>query len=195
VDAPAGTASPEASGDAPDPVPVAPADEDGPARDRTDADMPPLETLHAGSDFSAFMSPGVSDALRQAALRKLFRLPKFNVIDPLDDYNEDFRTFAPLGEIVTAEMRHRAEAEARRARERAEEALADHAGADGRAPVAANDGAANAGASDAGASDAGASDEEDATGAEGHARGAAAADPAPGPGAASGGDDDAAREA
>ena len=36
-----------------------------------DADMPPIESLDAESDYTGFLSPGVSDALRQAALRKL----------------------------------------------------------------------------------------------------------------------------
>ncbi|MCH7880797.1 MAG: DUF3306 domain-containing protein, partial [Proteobacteria bacterium] len=38
----------------------------------TDADMPPVDTLTEESDFSGFMSSGVSDELRNRALRKLF---------------------------------------------------------------------------------------------------------------------------
>ena len=40
--------------------------------ERTDADMPPLESLSADSDFTGFLSPKVSESLRRAALRKLF---------------------------------------------------------------------------------------------------------------------------
>ena len=87
----------------------------------TDADMPPLETLDAQSDWTGFMSPGVSPELRKAALRKLFHLPQFNVRDGLNDYDEDFTSFEPLGDVVTSDMRHqieREEAEARAAQER-----------------------------------------------------------------------------
>ena len=39
----------------------------------TDADMPDLDTLNENSDYSGFMSEGVSDEIRNLALRKLFR--------------------------------------------------------------------------------------------------------------------------
>ena len=39
--------------------------DDEPARELTDADMPPLESLDEGSDFAQFLSTGVSDGLRQ----------------------------------------------------------------------------------------------------------------------------------
>ena len=39
----------------------------------TDADMPPLDSLNEDSDYRGFFSPKVSDALRQEALRRLFR--------------------------------------------------------------------------------------------------------------------------
>lgn len=71
----------------------------------TDADMPSLESLDEDSDYRGFLSPKVSEELRRAALRKLFRLSRFNVCDGLDDYAEDFTQFEPLGELVTHEMR------------------------------------------------------------------------------------------
>lgn len=80
----------------------------------TDADMPPVESLTADSDFSGFLSEKVSESLRRAALRKLFHSANFNIIDELDDYAEDFTAFEALGDIVTADMRHRLEVEARR---------------------------------------------------------------------------------
>ncbi len=52
----------------------------------TDADMPPIESLDEDSDYSAFMSEGVSDELRNLALRKLFKAPVFNIRDGLDEY-------------------------------------------------------------------------------------------------------------
>ena len=71
----------------------------------TDDDMPPIESLTEDSDYSVFLSPKVSEALRQQALQKLFRMTQFNVCDGLDDYAEDFTQFAGLGDIVTHEMR------------------------------------------------------------------------------------------
>ena len=76
-----------------------------PAQQLTDADMPPLDSLDGDSDFSLFMSPGVSEQLRTLALRKLFHLPAFNVTDGLNDYDEDFTQFAGLGDVVTQEMK------------------------------------------------------------------------------------------
>lgn len=73
-----------------------------------DEDMPPIETLGEDSDFSGFMSPRVSAALRKQALRKLFRSPKFNVISQMDDYIDDYRNFPALGDVVTADMKHAA---------------------------------------------------------------------------------------
>ena len=81
----------------------------------TDADMPSLDSLGEDSDYSGFLSPGVSEALRRRALRKLFSSAVFNVPDGLDDYDDDFTSFAALGDIVTADMKHQAEMEAERA--------------------------------------------------------------------------------
>ena len=85
------------------------ADEEPAVPALTDADMPALETLHDDSDYSGFLSPKVSDKLREIALRKLFHSKAFNIVDGLDDYDDDFNTALPLGDIVTADMRHQAE--------------------------------------------------------------------------------------
>lgn len=71
-----------------------------------DGDMPPIESLDEDSDYSGFMSPNVSDELRNLALRKLFRGGVFNERDGLDDYDDDFTSFEKLGNVITAEMRH-----------------------------------------------------------------------------------------
>ena len=83
----------------------------------TDDDMPPLESLDENSDFSGFLSSGVSEGLRRRALRKLFLSAAFNVRDGLDDYDDDFTSFEALGDIVTSDMKHQAEMEAERARQ------------------------------------------------------------------------------
>ncbi|MCY4470571.1 MAG: DUF3306 domain-containing protein [Thiotrichales bacterium] len=83
----------------------------------TDEDMPSLESLDENSDYSGFLSSGVSEEMRRRALRKLFSSAVFNIPDGLDDYDDDFTSFAALGDIVTADMRHQAEMEAERARQ------------------------------------------------------------------------------
>ena len=80
----------------------------------TDADMPAIESLTEDSDFGQFMSSGVSDELRNLALRKMYKAPFFNIRDGLDEYDEDFTSFEKLGNIVTADMRHQMEIEARK---------------------------------------------------------------------------------
>jgi len=80
----------------------------------TDADMPPLESLNEDSDYTGFLSPKVSEALRKQALRKLFGSPAFNIRDGLDDYDGDYTYFEKLGDIITADMRHQIEMESRR---------------------------------------------------------------------------------
>jgi hypothetical protein len=75
----------------------------------SDEDLPPLEALDEHSDYSGFMSSRVSATLRKQALRKLFRSQKFNYICELDDYIDDYTSFPPLGDMVTADMKHAAE--------------------------------------------------------------------------------------
>lgn len=103
---PAPDVRPQATAPAPAPA--------GAAQAPGDEDMPPLESLGADSDVSAFFSPRVSEALRRAALRRIFHQPAFNESDGLDPYLTDFRNLKPLGNVVTADMRLALE----RARER-----------------------------------------------------------------------------
>ncbi len=92
----------------------------------TDADMPSIESLSESSDMSPFFSPGVSEQLRRLALRKIFSLAVYNQRDGLDDYDDDYTHFEPLGDTVTADMRHQIELrEAREAEERARRELAE----------------------------------------------------------------------
>ena len=83
----------------------------------TDADMPDIETLNEDSDYSGFMSEGVSDELRNLALRKLFKAPVFNIRDGLDEYDEDYTYFEKLGDIVTCDMKHHIEMKEKKLRE------------------------------------------------------------------------------
>ncbi|MEJ2515627.1 MAG: DUF3306 domain-containing protein [Gammaproteobacteria bacterium] len=74
-----------------------------------DEEMPPLESLGPDSDYSPFMSPRVSAELRRKALRQMFRSPKFNITDGLEVYAEDYTKFAPLGNVMTADLKFRLE--------------------------------------------------------------------------------------
>ena len=114
--------APEASDESPPEVvessrPPAPrgAEENPPSRVLGDADMPALESLGAESDYSAFLSPGVSEELRRLALRKLFHAPLFNITDGLDDYDDDFTTFEVLQEAFHARRIERTAPESTRA--------------------------------------------------------------------------------
>lgn len=83
----------------------------------SDEDMPPVDSLNEESDYSGFLSPKVSEQLRQLALRKLFHSTAFNVCDGLDDYAEDFTQFEALGDVITADLRHQMELEEERKKE------------------------------------------------------------------------------
>jgi len=91
----------------------------------TDDDMEPVEGLTEDSDFSKFMSPGVSDELRNLALRKMFHAPIFNIRDGLDEYDGDYTSFEKLGDIITADMRHQMEIEANKKLEQEAKKIAE----------------------------------------------------------------------
>jgi len=91
----------------------------------TDEDMPSIESLTADSDYSCFMSPKVSHALRRLALRKLFHGAQFNICDGLDDYDGDYTSFAKLGNIVTSDMKHQIEVAMRKKQQLLEQQAAE----------------------------------------------------------------------
>jgi hypothetical protein len=66
--------------------------------------LPPVESLTPESDFAAFMQPKVDEALRRRALRKLFSDPRFNVMDGLDVYVDDYTQSAPVPEGLLARL-------------------------------------------------------------------------------------------
>ena len=117
----------EAARDPADPpvAETAPAAGDSQPDEPGDEDMPPLESIDGDTDMSGFFSPQVSQAVKKAALRKFFHSPAFNIVDGLDDYDDDFRNFEALGDIITSDMRGQMEREA----EKAKEALAKDADA------------------------------------------------------------------
>ena len=71
-----------------------------------DHTLPDPETLEAGSDFSAFMVPGVSGALRRRALKRLWATGNYNVRDGLDDYDADYnQLLKPMDSELASKLR------------------------------------------------------------------------------------------
>ncbi len=66
--------------------------------------LPDIDTLEAGSDFSAFMQAGVPPELKIKALRKLWRVkPELANLDGLIDYGEDLTgSFQVVDKLQTA---------------------------------------------------------------------------------------------
>ncbi len=78
----------------------APAADEAPVAEQKDLPLPPVEMLTPESDFTAFMQPKIEDALRRAALKKLFGDPHFNIPDPFEPYSGDWT----VGEPIPPEM-------------------------------------------------------------------------------------------
>lgn len=68
-------------------------------------ELPPVEKLGMDSDYSGFFHPKVDEALRRAALKKLFSDPHFNVMDGLDTYIDDYSISDPIPAAMLAEMK------------------------------------------------------------------------------------------
>ena len=60
------------------------------------APLPPVESLTPESDFSPFMRAEVDPSMRRQALKTLFSDPRFNVMDGLDVYIDDYSKPDPL---------------------------------------------------------------------------------------------------
>ena len=60
--------------------------------------LPPVDSLTPDSDFTGFMRDGVDPSLRRQALKTLFQDPRFNVMDGLDVYIDDYSKPDPLPE-------------------------------------------------------------------------------------------------
>jgi hypothetical protein len=66
--------------------------------------LPPIDSLSFDSDFAAFLQPKVDEALKRQALRKLFSDPRFNVMDGLDVYIDDYNKFEPISPDLVAQL-------------------------------------------------------------------------------------------
>jgi Protein of unknown function (DUF3306) len=92
---PAGSVAPDLpmDGEAMQVEPAQPA-----AAAREPAPLPPVESLTPDSDFAAFMRPEVDPSLKRQAFKKLMEDPRFNVMDGLDVYIDDYSKADPLPE-------------------------------------------------------------------------------------------------
>jgi hypothetical protein len=63
-----------------------------------------VATLTPASDFTRFVARGVDPVVRNAALKKLFADPQFNVMDGLDTYIDDYGKPDPLPQGMLRKM-------------------------------------------------------------------------------------------
>jgi len=93
------SATPEASAAghaAASPVATAPAAAPDVSSSAEPAALPPVESLTFDADFTTYMKPDVDPSLKRAALKKLFADPRFNVMDGLDVYIDDYSKPDPI---------------------------------------------------------------------------------------------------
>lgn len=70
------------------------------------AALPPIESLTIDSEFAAFFKPEVPEATKRAALKQLFRDPRFNVMDGLDVYIDDYTQPDPIPAEMMKQLLH-----------------------------------------------------------------------------------------
>ncbi|MEO8060946.1 MAG: DUF3306 domain-containing protein [Burkholderiales bacterium] len=58
--------------------------------------MADVALLTRASDYSRFVSPGIDEGVKRAAMKKLFSDPHFNVMDGLDTYIDDYGKPDPI---------------------------------------------------------------------------------------------------
>ncbi|UUZ72898.1 DUF3306 domain-containing protein [Polaromonas sp. P1(28)-8] len=63
-----------------------------------------VRLLTKDSDFKPFMAEGVGPNVRNAAMKKLFADPHFNVMDGLDIYIDDYSISEPIPESMLRQM-------------------------------------------------------------------------------------------
>ena len=82
------------------PVPASPVQAPEPAPPTLDD----VKALTAESDFSAFTGRGVQPEVSNAAMKKLFSDPHYNVMDGLDTYIDDYSVPSPLPASMLKKM-------------------------------------------------------------------------------------------
>ena len=67
-------------------------------------ELPPVESLTFDSEFAQFLKPHVDETIKRAALRKLLRDPRFNLMDGLDTYIDDYTKADPIPEDMLKQL-------------------------------------------------------------------------------------------
>ena len=71
------------------------------------ADLPAIESLTIDSDFAPFFKPQVDESIKRAALKQLFRDPRFNIMDGLDTYIGDYTQPDPIPSAMLEDLMQR----------------------------------------------------------------------------------------
>jgi hypothetical protein len=79
-------------------------DRRGPPADAPAPTMQDVASLHKDSDFKPFVSRAVQPEVRNAAMKKMFGDPHFNVMDGLDTYIDDYSVPDPLPAAMLRKM-------------------------------------------------------------------------------------------
>ena len=108
VDAPAARA-PAPVDATPDADPIHQSGAAGPGASAGSPEVAPLslddvQRLTAESDFKPFVGRGVAPEVRNAAMKKLFTDPHYNVMDRLDIYIDDYSQSDPLPQSMLRQM-------------------------------------------------------------------------------------------
>jgi hypothetical protein len=104
--APAADAMPDAVRAAPAPFARADAPSVAARQDDDVPALPPVDSLTIDSDYAPFFQPKVPEALRRAAVKKLFADPHFNKMDGLDTYIDDYTKPDPIPESMLRSLNH-----------------------------------------------------------------------------------------
>lgn len=93
---------PDGTQSAPAAAPPSAPDAIGPAE--KELSLNDVRLLTKDSDFKPFMAEGVGPEVRNAAMKKLFADPHFNVMDGLDTYIDDYSISEPIPESMLRQM-------------------------------------------------------------------------------------------
>jgi len=98
--------APALSGETPGTSPILPPSEGAAAGplEPSPLTLADTESLTLASDFKPFLAANVAPEVKNAAFRKLFADPHFNVMDRLDIYIDDYSNLAPLPASTLRQM-------------------------------------------------------------------------------------------
>ena len=87
-----------------DPAPVTAPQTDAVVDDKPPPTLDDVRQLSRTSDYRRFVAPDVTPEVKNAALKKLFSDPQFNVMDGLDTYIDDYGKPDPIPPAMLRQM-------------------------------------------------------------------------------------------